>query len=160
MDNTAEVAQILVLIIVGKDDKPIFIMDMSTNGVRTDPPHLAQFVAYQALDNIDEVIKTSNMLFLKQVDYFDTLAVSAYITPGHCIFLLVHRNPLINPFQITPSGNVPTPPSQESIRLFFTELHELYVRQLINPFYTPYHTSLENNKFKNRVIALSQKHLH
>lgn len=50
-------------------------------------------------------------LLLQTVDRFNNLFVTAYVTPGNARFLLLHdgRN-------------------DDSIRTFFTEVHELYLR--------------------------------
>ena len=56
--------------------------------------------------------------FLKVVDKFNFQLVSAYVTQGGKTFLLLHNGK-----------------SEDAVRAFFTEVHELYVKFLMNPFY-------------------------
>jgi hypothetical protein len=55
--------------------------------------------------------------FLKVVDKFNYLMVSSYVSQGGKIFLLLHNGK-----------------SEDAIRAFFVEIHELFVRYLMNPF--------------------------
>lgn len=157
-------SKILVLAIVGKGDKPLFLEDLSTPGWRPDPPHLASFVAHQSLDAIDDVVWNNPNMFLKQIDIFDFLAVSAYVTPGHTAFLLITRTNNSNTSDYamyssnTTTGVEPHPPSSESIRSFFKELHELYCKQLMNPLYTPNGT-IDSLNFKLRVQQAAKRYL-
>lgn len=55
--------------------------------------------------------------FLRVVDKFNYLSVSAYASQGGKIFLLLHPGK-----------------SEDAVRSFFVEAHELYVKYLMNPF--------------------------
>ena len=55
--------------------------------------------------------------FLRVVDKFNYLFVSAYASQGGKIFLLLHPGK-----------------SEDAVRTFFVEAHELYVKYLMNPF--------------------------
>jgi hypothetical protein len=48
---------------------------------------------------------------LQTVDRFNNLFVTAYVTPGNARFLLLHEGK-----------------NDEAIRMFFTEVHELFLR--------------------------------
>jgi hypothetical protein len=67
--------------------------------------------------------------------------VSAYVTAGGIRMLLLHdaRN-------------------EEGIKQFCTEVNELYIKLLLNPFYIP-HTKIDNKDFDARVRALARRHL-
>ncbi len=54
---------------------------------------------------------------MKVVDKFNYLAISGYVTQGGKIFLLLHNGK-----------------SEDNVRAFFVESHELYVKYLMNPF--------------------------
>ena len=56
--------------------------------------------------------------FLRVVDRFNSLLVSAFITPGGTVMLLLHN------------GRAP----EESVRSFFTEASELFAKHIMNPF--------------------------
>lgn len=51
------------------------------------------------------------------VDKFNFLLVSAYATLGGKVFLMLHNGK-----------------SEDAVRAFFTEAHELYVKYMVNPF--------------------------
>jgi hypothetical protein len=57
------------------------------------------------------------------VDKFNFLLVSAYVTMGGKYFLLLHNGK---------NGG-----TEDAVRAFFTEVHELYVKYLMNPFAEP-----------------------
>ena len=56
--------------------------------------------------------------FLRVVDRFNSLLVSAFITPGGTVMLLLHN------------GRAP----EESVRSFFSEASELFAKHIMNPF--------------------------
>ncbi|GIX61024.1 mbp-1 interacting protein-2a family protein [Babesia caballi] len=132
-------SKILVLVIVGRDDRPLVIQDLSTPGWRPDPPHLASFVAHQALDVVDDLVWTNSSMYLAEVDVFDCLAVWAFVSASHTRFLLVTRAADWTPpkAEDAAAAPVPAPPSSEAIRLFFKDVHELYCKYLYNPLYAP-----------------------
>ncbi|CDR96854.1 sedlin, N-terminal conserved region family protein, putative [Babesia bigemina] len=153
-------SKILVLIIVSRDDRPLLIQDLSTPGWRPDPPHLASFVAHQALDVIDELVWTNPSMYLKEVDVFDCLAVWAFVSTSHVRFLLVTRAatwtlPASAAGQSTP---LPPPPSCDSVRAFLKEVHELYCKYLYNPLYPP-NGLIVSREFNLRVQRIAKKHL-
>ena len=57
---------------------------------------------------------------MRVVDKFNFLMVSAYVTLGGKILLLLHNGK-----------------NEDMIRSFFTEIHELYVKHMMNPFAVP-----------------------
>ncbi|GFE53279.1 mbp-1 interacting -2a family protein [Babesia ovis] len=154
-------SKILVLIIVGRDDRPLLIQDLSTPGWRPDPPHLASFVAHQALDVIDDMVWNNASLYLKEVDVFDCLAVWAFISFSNVRFLLVTR---AAGWKLPDSGSdnaspVPEPPPCDSIRAFLREVHELYCKHLYNPLYRP-NDNIVSAEFNMRVQRIAMKHLY
>lgn len=52
------------------------------------------------------------------MDKFNNLLVSSYVTQGGKQFLLLHNGAK----------------NEDAVRAFFTEVHELYVKYLMNPF--------------------------
>mmetsp|Transcript_55998 Transcript_55998/g.133426 ORF Transcript_55998/g.133426 Transcript_55998/m.133426 type:complete len:153 (-) Transcript_55998:79-537(-) len=134
-------ASVYVLIVVGKDDSPIYEADLSSTGAREDSPHLDQFVIHAALDLVDEVVWTSSSMFLRTVDKFNDFMVSAFCTAGHVRFMLLHKSR-----------------NEEAIRSFFNDVHDLYIKALMNPFHNQCER-MESPAFDQRVRAAAKKHL-
>ena len=57
---------------------------------------------------------------MKVVDRFNSLLISAYVTPGGAILLLLHNGK-----------------HEDAVRAFFVEVHDMYVKYLMNPFSKP-----------------------
>ena len=58
--------------------------------------------------------------FLRVVDRFNSLLVSAFITPGGSLMLMLHNGK-----------------SEEVVRTFFTEVNDIYAKYIMNPFSDP-----------------------
>lgn len=80
------------------------------------------------------------------MDKFNFQLVSAYVTQGGKTFLLLHNGR-----------------SEDSIRIFFTEVHELYVKLMMNPFYSAGNDSSDapiiSPYFDSQVRSLARKFL-
>eukprot|EP00919_Chromeraceae_sp_WS-2016_P069488 GHVR01164799.1.p1 GENE.GHVR01164799.1~~GHVR01164799.1.p1 ORF type:complete len:141 (+),score=27.15 GHVR01164799.1:103-525(+) len=130
-----------VFVIIGKGDVPLFEVDLSGQGKRPDSPHLAQFVIHAALDIVDELVWYNNNMYLKQVDRFNDLLVSSWVTPGHIRFMLLH-----------------TQKNDEAIASFFKDVYELYVKLLANPFYE-INGPICSSSFESRIHDIARKYL-
>jgi hypothetical protein len=67
--------------------------------------------------------------------------VSCFVTPGYVKFMLLHNGK-----------------SEGSIKTFFEEVHELYIKILMNPFYEP-NTPIESPVFYDRAKSIMQRRL-
>jgi hypothetical protein len=76
--------------------------------------------------------------FFKQVNQ---QYVSTFLTAGNIKFVLLH------------GGR-----GEESIKNFFYEVHELYVKLSMNPFYQ-YDTPITSKEFDKRVRAVARRYL-
>ena len=87
----------------------------------------------------DAVWGTQSMLF-KNVDKFNDYLVSAFVTAGHVRLMLLHdvRN-------------------EDGIRNFFHDVHELYVKVLMNPFYEK-NSPITSSLFDARVKTLGRRY--
>jgi len=134
----------LVFVIVGKNDRPIYELDLSERKKGdTAESSMAQFLLHSALDVVDEVQWKRSELPLKVVDQYRNQVISAYVTPSNVRLLLLH-----------PPGK-----NDESIKTFFSEVHELYVKVLMNPFYKV-NSQITSTVFNERVRALAAKRLY
>ena len=79
--------------------------------------------------------------FLRKVDSYEKYAVFAWVTASNAKFLLLTERQ-----------------DAESARQFFSDVHELYLKVLMNPFYDP-GSKIEYPAFCTRVRKLAQRHL-
>ena len=68
--------------------------------------------------------------------------VTGFVTSDNLKFLLLHKQR-----------------SEDSIRRFFLDVRDLYLKVLLNPFYEP-KTPISNSQFEARVQSLARLHLH
>jgi len=130
-----------VFVIVGKNDKPIYETEHNNLQKKDLAMQHSQFIIHSALDTVDEAVWKSSQMFLKVVDKYNDLNISAFVTAGNTRFMLLHdfRN-------------------EDGIKTFFTEVYELYVKILLNPFYIP-NSPIASPTFDARVKILSKRHL-
>ncbi|KAK9768105.1 TRAPP subunit [Basidiobolus ranarum] len=131
--------------IVGNKDNPIYEAEIGSpakDAIRNEETkHLYQFVAHSALDVVDEMVWTTNALYLKTVDKYNEWFVSAYVTPSNVRLLLLHEAK-----------------NDDAIFNFFKDCHELYIRALLNPFYEQ-NALITSTSFDTKVRALARRYL-
>ncbi|TGZ84237.1 Sedlin [Ascodesmis nigricans] len=135
--------------IIGTRDNPLYTYEFGTSksggdGVarfREDQRSMNQFILHSSLDMVEEVQWTNRDLYLKTVDRFNNLMVSGFVTGGNIKFLLLHDQK-----------------AEDPIRQFFTEVHEAYVKTLMNPFYEV-DMRIVSVVFDQRVRAAARKYL-
>ena len=126
-------------VLVGRDE-PLYELDMAL-ARRDELTKTSHFIIHAALDMVDAAIWSNPGTFLRVVDRHNELLVSAYVTAGGARLMLLHdgRN-------------------EDGIRGFCGEVHELYVKLLLNPFH-PLHARIESRDFDLRVRALARRYL-
>eukprot|EP00808_Paulinella_micropora_P007237 g10463.t1 len=128
--------------IIGKGDTPIYETQLSVAASKVQKEGLIQFIIHAALDCVDQKLDSSQSTFLKIVDKFNDVVISAFVTPGHTKFMLLHG-----------------PKTDEnSTKGFFTEVYELYLKILLNPFYEK-NTMIQSSLFDLRVKQAGERHL-
>merc|ERR1739847_133937 len=80
----------LPFVIVG-EETPIYECEIKAGAKKEETVnYLHEFVLHAALDNIEEAIWTTQSCYLKAVDRYYDLTVSAYATSSLVKFLLLH----------------------------------------------------------------------
>lgn len=94
---------------------------------------------HAALDVVDELVWSTQAMYLKQVDRFNDFYVSAFVTASHARFMLLHdaRN-------------------EDGVKQFFADAYEAYVRLLMNPFFDS--GAKVPASFDQRIRLLGKKH--
>jgi len=141
---------------------------------KDDHRHLNQFVVHAALDVIDELVWTTNSMYvgssasgiienynadgryLKVVDKFNEWFISAYICASSTLSLgfsysLCARID-VKLMLLHDSRN------EDNIKNFFQEIHELYIKVLMNPLQEQ-DGAIESKAFDQKVRAIGRKYL-
>ncbi|AMD20676.1 HDL068Wp [Eremothecium sinecaudum] len=88
--------------------------------------------------------------YLSKVDHFYGLAITGYITYGNIKFVMVHGN--------SSSPNTVATVDDGVVKSFYKEVHELYIKTLLNPFYKV-DAPITSPVFDSKVRALAKKYL-
>lgn len=129
-----------MFMMVADGDAPIYEAEFVNTQRREDNSHLNQFIIHAALDMVDDAVWGTQSMNFKSVDKFNDFLISAFVTAGHVKLMLLHdvRN-------------------EEGIRNFFHDVHELYVKVLMNPFYQP-NSAITSAIFDSRVKSLGRRY--
>jgi hypothetical protein len=127
----------VVFMIVGKSE-PLYEADIGA--VSDDLSYLHQFILHSSLDMLSTVLWSNSSTYLKNIDRFNSLQVSAYITPGGMTFLLLHNGK-----------------NEDIIKAFFTDMNEVYVKYLMNPF-AIYDAPIISPQFDIQVGNIAKRH--
>jgi len=128
------------LCIVAKGDVPIYEAYLAAPTAKVQKEDLIQFIIHAALDSVDQKIWSSTNMYLKDVDKFNDLTISAFATAGHIKFMLLHDHRT----------------EELAVKQFFSDLYELYLKIAMNPFYQK-NTPIISKAFDDRIKALARK---
>lgn len=87
---------------------------------------------------------TTSLMYLKVVDKFNQWVVSAFVTGGGARFMLLHDS---NDYK-----------NEDSIKNFFQEVYESYMKLLMNPFYE-HNTRVKSPVFERKVQNAARRYL-
>ncbi|KAJ0974892.1 hypothetical protein J5N97_016857 [Dioscorea zingiberensis] len=130
-------------IIVSRNDIPIYEAEVGSAIKKEEAAHQHQFILHAALDIVQDLVWTTSAMFLKAMDRFNDLVVSVYVTAGHILHILMLLHDSRN---------------EDGIKSFFQEVHELYIKILLNPLYLP-GSRITSSHFDTKVRALARKYL-
>ncbi|KAI5966144.1 TRS20 [Candida pseudojiufengensis] len=160
-------------VIIGTEDNPIYETELSSSsnkGVTSSsnslinnssklnnsnnlqqqqsnfPPstrEILPFIANASLDLIEDQMWSTQLLNLGKIDQFYGIYINAYLTQGNIKFILCHNN---------------SNKDENSIKSFFQDINELYVKILMNPFYN-LNDSITLPDFDLKVKLLAKKFL-
>jgi len=161
-------------VIVCKNDIPIYEAEVGSAPKKEDLSYHHQFILHAALDVVQDLAWTTNAMFLKSVDRFNDLVVSVYVTAGHILqkvtltithylhFSKFDHNGLIVSLTASMAHTrfmlLHDSRSEDGIKSFFQEVHELYIKIFLNPLYLP-GSRITSSHFDTKVRALARKYL-
>ncbi|CUM67852.1 uncharacterized protein PRCAT00005561001 [Priceomyces carsonii] len=155
--------------IIGTRDNPLYELEFSTfkgNGTAQQLQYIPgktqfspsireilPFISNSSLDLIEDAQWSTNQFYLGKVESFYGLLVNAFITQGNIKFILCYdlNGPGTN-------GTGLQKHDENSIKQFFIETNELYVKCLMNPFYSV-NDAICSPDFDLRIKLLARKYL-
>ncbi|EAZ63358.1 Transport protein particle 20 kDa subunit (TRAPP 20 kDa subunit) [Scheffersomyces stipitis CBS 6054] len=152
--------------IIGTRDNPLYEVEFSSfkssSSSSSTPPGISQFtdsvkeilpfVSNSSLDLIEDAQWSTSQFNLGRIDSFYGLLVYAFITQGNIKFILCFESSTTN------NGNVTQKYDENSIKQFFIEINDLYVKCLLNPFYAV-NDAITSPDFDLKVKLLAKKYL-
>jgi hypothetical protein len=140
---------------------------------------LHEFIAHAAMDMVQEqmyqvgsggITSSSSSSgsgsgggsnYLRIVDSFNDIVVSAWITIGNTVFLLLLKSPstaaVVSGSSNTSGGGVLR--NEEAVKGFFQEVNDLFIRETINPFHRGFsHPISPASLFDKRVREAIRKY--
>ena len=126
------------LVIVGPNDNPVYEADFV---VQKDPGYFVQFIAHSSLDLIEEVKWKTRDMYLKKVDSFSKYTIYSWVTATNTKFIAL----------------IEKQDATDSCKSFFSDIYELYLKILLNPFYSQ-STPIKSKLFDTKVRKLAQKY--
>lgn len=131
--------------------------------------YMNQFVVHAALDVVEEVQWLSPNMWLKVIDHYapTNSHISCFMAGTNVRFMLLHqpggptatagsRASTLSSSSI--AQNPTSPQTEEAIRQFMTEVYEIWVKTLMNPFYK-IGDEIKSPVFRARVAGAGRKWL-
>ncbi|OQS03005.1 trafficking protein particle complex subunit 2 [Thraustotheca clavata] len=125
-----------LFMIVGSKE-PLYSLDVKPR--KDETAHVDEFVLHSALDIVQETMWSNPSMWLKVVDKFNEQFVSGFVTATNIKFILLHESR-----------------NEDAIKSFFLDVYDLYVKLLLNPFYT-HDTPISSIDFDSRVRSLAKR---
>ena len=166
-------------VVVSPTDTPLFEYTFGTSkGGGTGQAHfrngessryMNQFIIHAAIDIVEEAQWLTPNMWLKVIDHYapTNSHISCFMTGTNVRFMLLHQPS--GPVTVGASRastlssssiamNPTSPQTEDAIRQFMTEIYEIWVKTLINPFYK-IGNEVKSPIFRARVAAAGRKWL-
>lgn len=137
---------------IGTKDVPIYELEFGSFKMSNQVPGKSQFskelkellpfISHASIDLIEEVQWNNNQFHLGRIDSFYGTTVHAFLTQGNIKLIICTDS----------TGKI-----DDSIRQFFIDTNELYVKCLMNPFYSV-NDSITGGEFDLKVKMLARKY--
>lgn len=151
--------------IIGTRDNPLYELEFSSfkgtassqspnvpgkSNFLSSVKEILPFISNSSLDLIEDLQWSTNQFYLGKVDTFYGLFVNAFVTQGNIKFVLCYdMNNQVNTSLLKYDDN--------SIKQFFIEANELYIKCLINPFYSV-NDAITSPDFDLRLKLIARKY--
>ncbi|SCV01086.1 LANO_0F10066g1_1 [Lachancea nothofagi CBS 11611] len=162
--------------IIGAKDNPIYEAEFTSPQLNQFPPELKElnpFILHASLDIVEDLqwqthpqaggntstsggflrsrhSASNSNCYLGKIDHFYGLAITAYLSYGNMKFVMIHSS--------NSNNGAPVQIEDGPVKSFYQEVHELYVKTLMNPFYK-LNDPITSPVFDNRVRALAKRYL-
>lgn len=150
--------------IIGTRDNPLYELEFSSfksaslssssipgkSQFSSSIKEMLPFISNSSLDLIEDSQWASNQFYLGKIDSFYGLMVNAFVTQGNIKFILCYDLPGSNSGIQKYDDNL--------IKQFFVESNDLYVKCLLNPFYSV-NDAILSPEFDLKVKLLARKYL-
>lgn len=133
--------------IIGTRDNPLYELEFSSFKTSSSSipgePHFAPkvkellpFIANSSLDLVEDSQWLTNAFNLGRIDSFGGILVNAFITQGNVKFLLCYDNQSTSSSTLESviSSTSGSKQDESSVKHFFYDAYDLYVKALLNPF--------------------------
>ncbi|KAF9577649.1 Trafficking protein particle complex subunit 2, partial [Lunasporangiospora selenospora] len=128
-------------VMIGTKDNPIYEAEfVSVNTARSSSVgtavsdakkeefrHLNQFIAHSALDMVEDIQWSTNQMYLKSIDKFNERFISAYLTAGSIIIVVIFCL-FLEAFAYIKFLLLHDAKSEDAIKNFFNDCYESYIK--------------------------------
>lgn len=157
--------------IIGTRDNPLYELEFSSfkspASAVPGEPHFAPrvrellpFIANSSLDLVEDAQWLTSSFNLGRIDSFGGIWVNAFVTQGNVKFILCYDSPN-SPASTLDTVIASTSSSkhdESSIKHFLLDAYDLYVKALLNPFYSA-NDPLVSPDFDYKLKSIARKYL-
>ncbi|SCU97675.1 LADA_0H07602g1_1 [Lachancea dasiensis] len=162
--------------IIGAKDNPIYEAEFTNPQLNQFPPELKElnpFILHASLDILEDLqwqahpqsgastgtsggflrsrsSANNSNCYLGKIDHFYGLAITGYLSYGNMKFVMIHSG--------NTNSGLPVTIEDGPVKSFYQEVHELYIKTLMNPFYK-LNEPITSPVFDSKVRTLAKRYL-